>query len=39
MGYPFLQELGRTIYKFEITRDRKYKANFDLLKRSIENQK
>ena len=39
IGFPFLQELGQTIYKYELTRPKKYMPNLDYLKKSISNKK
>jgi hypothetical protein len=37
LGFPFLQELGRVIYNYELTRDRKYKPDLSYIKQCIEN--
>ena len=35
IGFPFLQELGQTIYKYELTRPRKYSPQLGYLKNII----
>jgi hypothetical protein len=36
IGYPFLQELGQTVYRYELTRERKHKPDFTNLKQIID---
>jgi hypothetical protein len=39
LGFPFLAELGRVIYAYELQRTREYKPEFDWLDRSSANAK
>jgi hypothetical protein len=37
LGFPFLQEFGRSVYNYEITRPKKYKPDLNYLKKYIDN--
>ena len=37
LGFPFLQEFGRKVYKYELARPRKYKPDLSDLKKCIDN--
>lgn len=37
LGFPFLQELGRVVYNYELKRDRKFKPGLSFIKQCIEN--
>jgi Beta-lactamase enzyme family len=37
LGFPFLQEFGRSIYNYELTRPKKFKPDLSYLKKCIDN--
>jgi len=37
LGFPFLQEFGRSVYNYELTRPKKYKPDLSYLKKCIDN--